>query len=91
MPSVLIRVRAPDPDAFRRLLSERSPIRHASGCRGARLFRNAADPTHAFLLMEWEDATLARDYCESDAVGAALAEVGAEAVEVHYLVEDGRV
>jgi len=87
MPSVLIRVRMPDPDALSRLISERSAIRRASGCRGARLFRDADDPTQAVFLMDWDDAALAREYCESQAVGIALSEARAELVGVRYLDE----
>lgn len=86
---VLIRLRATDPDRLLRVLSERGLIRRASGCRAARLFRDAADPAHTFLLLGWDDRELAREYCESDAVRVALTEARAEPVEVRYLEEIG--
>jgi quinol monooxygenase YgiN len=84
---VLIRLRARDPDRLRGLLADRDMIRRASGCRTARLFRDTAEPGHAILLLAWDDPELAREYCESDAVRIALAEVGAEPSEVRYLEE----
>jgi len=66
MPALLIRHRVTDFATWKPVFDEQDATRRAHGCRGGRLFRNAADPHEMLILLEWDDPERARLFAQSD-------------------------
>lgn len=66
MPALLIRLKVPDFDVWRQVFDAEAGTRRANGSRGERIFRNEADPSELWLLLEWDDLLRARLFVRSD-------------------------
>ena len=66
MPALLIRLKVPDYDTWRRVFGEAAGTHRAHGARNGRVFRNDADPDELWLLLEWDDLRRARLFTQSD-------------------------
>ncbi len=76
MPDLLIRHKVADYAAWKPLFDGHGASRRANGCRGGRLFRNAADPNEVLILLAWDDLDRARLFAESDDLQEAMARSG---------------
>ncbi len=95
LPYLLERHKVQDYDQWRAVFDEDAGNRAASGSRGARILRNADDPSEVVVLFEWESLEMARQRVESQAVGQKFGEAGVgggvEQTEFYFLEEAGRV
>ena len=93
MPFLLERHKVRDYDRWKEVFDEDADNRAASGSRGARIVRNADDPSKVIVLFEWENLEMARERVGSEALSQKFDEAGvAEGVqrtEFYFLEEAG--
>jgi heme-degrading monooxygenase HmoA len=65
MPYVLIQHNVAKYANFEPVFKDDEERRRRSGSKGARLFRNVADPNHLFALFEWDTVENAKKFAES--------------------------
>lgn len=91
MPTLLIRHRVADYPAWKTGFDEHGITRRASGSRGGRLFRDAADPNEVLILLEWDDLDRARLFADSDDLREAMTWSGVTGEpDIWFLEEAGR-
>lgn len=92
MPTLLIRHRVTDYATWKPDFDGRIVDRRAHGCRGSRIFLNAADPNETLILLEWDDLDRARLFAQSDDLRDAMARSGvADEPDLWFLEEaDGQ-
>jgi hypothetical protein len=66
MPALLIQQRVSNYTAWKRVFDEHTHARTANGCLGARVFRNADDPSETLVLLTWDTLVRARLFAQSD-------------------------
>lgn len=92
MPALLIRHKVADYARWRTIIDEHGINRRANGSQGARIFRNAADPTETLVLLEWDDLARARLFAQSDDLLDALARAGVtDEPDLWFLDETGQL
>lgn len=93
MAYLLERHKVEDYDRWRALFDEDADNRAEVGSRGARIFRDADDPTEVVVLFEWESTESARERVASGALSKKLDEAGVaggvEGTEFYFLEEEG--
>ncbi len=90
MPALLIRHKVADYAAWKPGFDEHDATRRAYGCRGGRLFRNAADLNETLILLDWDDLDRARLFAQSDDLREALTRAGvADEADLWFLEETG--
>lgn len=72
MPALLIRHRVTDFDTWEPDFAADADTRRAHGCRDARLFQDARDPTQILILLDWDDLERARLFAQSDDLRASM-------------------
>ena len=88
MPALLIRHKVTDYATWKPVFDEHDATRRAHGCQGGRLFRNAADPNEALILLEWDDLSRARLFAQSDDLREAMTRAGvADEPDLWFLEE----
>ncbi len=91
MPDLLIRHKVADYAAWKPLFDEHGAARRANGCRGGRLFRNAADPNEVLILLAWDDLDRARLFAVSDDLHELMRRAGVvDQPDVWFLEEAER-
>ena len=88
MPALLIRLKAPDYDAWRRAFAEAAGTRRAHGARSERVFRSADDPAELWLLLEWDDLRRARLFVMSDDLSDELGRAGVTDRPDYWYLDD---
>ena len=96
MPYFLLeRHKVQDYDKWKAVFDEDADDREASGSRGARIFRDADDPTELVVLFEWESLEMARERVGSEALRQKFEQAGVaggvEQTKFYFLEEAGRV
>ena len=93
MPYLLERHKVEDYDRWREVFDADADNRAASGSRGARVFRDADDPTEVVVLFEYESLQRARERVGSGALREKFGEAGVAGgvggTEFHFLEEEG--
>jgi hypothetical protein len=89
MPSLLIRHRVADYDAWKPLFDEHHTTRRANGCQGGRLFRSADDPREVLILLMWDNLHRARLFIDSDDLRMAMRRAGVTDQPDIWFLEDG--
>ena len=91
MPYMLIRAKFGDYDQFRSVFDERADTRRANGSMGARVFRNAGDPTEVVVLLEWDDLAKAREFSQSAVLREGMQMAGGiDRPDVYFLEDAGK-
>jgi heme-degrading monooxygenase HmoA len=76
VPSLLIRHRVADYDAWSTVFAELEIVRRANGSRGGRVMRSDTDPGEVVVLLEWDDLERARLFVDSDDLQEAIQRAG---------------
>src|SRR5215210_7706022 len=76
MPYLLERHRVRDYARWREVFDADTGNREATGCRGARIFRNAEDPEEVVVLFEWDSLERARRRIASLTLNRKFEEAG---------------
>ena len=91
MAHMMVRHKVQDFDAWKVVFDEHGSTRRESGCKGGLLFRSAADPNEVVMLLEWDSATNAQAFLDSQDLGEAMKRSGvADQPDVYILNEADR-
>ena len=86
MPYVLVRHKVTDYDQWKPVYDDPEGTRRAGGSRGARLFRNANDPSEIVALFEWESLEKAQQWAQSDTLREKMQRAGvADHPDIYFL------
>jgi hypothetical protein len=66
-----------------------SVTRQANGSRGGQLFRDATDPNELILLLEWDVLENARQFAQSEELGAVMQQAGVVDRPEIFFLKDG--
>jgi heme-degrading monooxygenase HmoA len=92
MSYILVQHSVEDYEKWKPVFDENGPIRQAAGSRGARVLRNADDPNHVTVLLEWDTMANARAFAGSDDLREAMERAGvAGPPNVSFLEEVDRL
>ena len=88
MAYILVQQSVEDYDKWKPLFDEDGPIRQANGSKGGIVLRNADDPNHITILLEWDSLENARAFASSDELRERRQRAGAtSSPEVYFLDE----
>ncbi len=88
MPYALIRHKVKDYDVWKPVYDEDAENRKAHGSKGARLFRNANDPTETIAIFEFDDLENAKTFSESPELRERMQRAGiADHPDLFFLEE----
>lgn len=88
MPSLLIRHRVADYDAWSVVFAEQEIVRLANGSRGGWILRAATDPVEILVLLAWDDLERARLFVDSDDMQEAMRRAGVIGEPAFWFLED---
>jgi len=91
MPYILVRHKVEDYTHWRQLYDEHGTSRHAGGCKGTHVFRNAEDQNEIVVLLEWDNLENARQFAQSEDLREAMQRAGvAEQPDIYFLDDAGQ-
>lgn len=88
MPSLLIRHRVADYDAWSTVFAEQEIVRRANGSQGGRIMRGDTDPGEILVLLEWDDLERARLFVDSDDLQEAMQRAGVVGEPEFWFLDD---
>ncbi len=88
MAYILVQQSVEDYGKWKTLFDEDGPIRQAGGSKGGVIFRNADDPNHITVLLEWDSLENARAFVSSDELRERMQRAGVtSSPDVYFLAE----
>jgi heme-degrading monooxygenase HmoA len=91
MPYILVQQSVEEYDKWKTVFDEHGATRLAAGSKGGPVLRNADDPNHITVLLEWDTMDNARAFADSDDLREAMQRAGVTgAPDVFFLDEVGR-
>ena len=91
MAYLLIQVSVEDYDKWKPGFDEGGPSRQANGSKGGIVLRNADDPSHITVLLEWDGLESARAFASSDELRERMQRAGSTgSPDVYFLDEADR-
>ena len=88
MANLLVKHRVKDYAKWKAEYDANGDTRGANGSKGARLFRNAADPNEIVVLFEWDDLGNARRFTESPELREAMERAGVTGPPDLYFLDE---
>ena len=76
MSYLLVRHKVENYDKWKPVFDAHGATRKAGGSKGARLFRNAADPNELVTLFEWDNLEKAQKFAQSPELREAMQKAG---------------
>jgi hypothetical protein len=89
VPTLLIRHKVTDFEAWRIAFHEDSGTRSANGSQREFFYRNSIDPDEVWILLEWDDLFRARLFVRSDDLNEALIRAGVTDHPDYWYLEEG--
>lgn len=91
MAYILVQQSVADYEKWKPFFDEDGPIRRAGGSKGGLVLRNADDPNHITVLLEWDSLENARAFAGSDELRERMRRAGVtSAPELYFLDEADR-
>ncbi len=88
MAYILVQQSVEDYEKWKTRFDEDGSIRQAGGSKGGMVLRNADDPNHITILLEWDSLANARAFASSDELRERMQRAGVtNAPDVHFLDE----
>jgi len=76
MPYVLFQISVEDYDKWKAAFDEYGPVRKGAGSKGGLVLRNADDPTHVTILLEWDSLDNGRNFTASAGLRETMKQAG---------------
>jgi heme-degrading monooxygenase HmoA len=91
MAYILVQQSVEDYEKWKALFDGDGPIRQAGGSKGGIVLRNADDPNHITVLLEWDSLENARAFVSSDELRERMQRAGVtSSPDVYFLDEAAR-
>jgi heme-degrading monooxygenase HmoA len=74
-------------EKFKPFFDAASNARKSAGSKGGYLFRDAEDPNHVIILLEWDNLEKAKEYIQSEYVKNIMVEAGNIGTPEDILIE----
>ena len=76
MAYLLVRHKIENYAKWKPIFDDHGGMRKASGCKGGRLFRNAANPDELVILFEWDDVKKAQQFAQASDLRETMERAG---------------
>jgi heme-degrading monooxygenase HmoA len=73
---MLVRNKVADYAKWKPVFEEMASVRKSSGSKGENVFRNADNPNELFVLLEWDNLEMARQFAQSQELREAMQRAG---------------
>ena len=88
MAYILVQQSIEDFEKWKSLFDEDEPFRKAGGSKGAFVLRNADDPNHVTVLLEWDSLESARAFASSDELRERMQRAGATGPPALFFLDE---
>ena len=88
MAYILVQQSVEDFEKWKSLFDEDEPFREAGGSKGGLVLRNADDPNHVTVLLEWDSLESARAFASSDELRERMQRAGVTGPPALFFLND---